>query len=451
MEENLKEPMSYGKTLEYIDHLRSYGVVPGLENMRNLCAKLQEPQDALTFIHIAGTNGKGSILCLLTAALKEAGFRTGSYSSPELVDFRDMIRVNGKALSKAKLCRYMTRIKELCQELVEEGKPHPTLFEVETALAFWHFKELKCDIVVLETGMGGELDATNVVKNTAVAVFSSISPDHIGVLGKNLCEIAWTKSGIIKPGSKVVSDVQQPEVLDEIRERCRQQNTSLTVMDPDGLKRGKSTLKKQVFSYKERKGMEISLAGCYQVENAATALDTLDALSRCGYPVPERAVRKGFLEALWPGRFQVLSQNPLFIADGAHNADAALKLAQSIRYYLDGRKIILIMGVLRDKDRKALIEAVCPLASHILTVSTPGSRGLSACELAGEIKERYQCVSALDSVEEAVEISILMAGAGAAAAVVAFGSLSYLGRLIGAVEKRKPHEGVGKVRKSQNG
>lgn len=429
-----EKEMSFVETMEYIDSLRAYGVVPGLDNMRRLCARLENPQDDLKFVHIAGTNGKGSVLCFLSAVLAQAGYRVGSYSSPAVADYRDTIQTGGRMISRAWLCRGMTRICAACRALVEAGYPHPTLFEAQTALAFLYFKEKKCDIVVLETGMGGELDATNIVKNTVVSVFTPVSMDHVGVLGNSLAQIAWTKSGIIKAKGRAVSSQQEPEALEAIRLRCREQNAPLTVTDLKALVKKKSTLAKQTFSYGERKNLEISLAGRYQTENAALAIEALDVLSECGYPVTDKALRAGLLGARWPGRFQILGTNPLFIADGAHNEDAAGRLADTLGFYFRGEKLIYIMGMLRDKDHEAVIKQTCPLAGTVLTVPTPGERGLSAYELAGEVMKYHGDVTALDSVEEAVEIAYMLSGG--KTPVIAFGSLSYLGKLMETVDNR---------------
>lgn len=426
--------MSYRETLEYIDSLQVYGSVPGLDNIRNLCEKLGNPQDDLKFVHIAGTNGKGSVLCFVSTVLKKAGYRTGRYVSPTIFDYRERIQINGRMISQKDLCTYMTRMREVCEELTQEGKTHPTPFEIETALAFCYFKEKKCDIVVLETGMGGELDATNVIKNTLVAVFASISHDHMKFLGDTLEEIAKVKSGIIKQGSIAVTVRQMPEVMQVLLQKCEEVGVPLIIADPGKASGVKSRVGKQRFSYGERKDISISLMGRYQIDNAVTSLEVLKVLKEKGFPVSEKALYQGFSEAVWPGRFEMLSGKPVFIADGAHNRDGAKRLADSIRFYFTNRRIIYIMGILRDKEQEEIIEATCSLADQILTVPTSGSRGLSSYELACEVKKFHPRVTALDSVEEAVELSFLMADKDTV--IIAFGSLSYLGKLITAVRDR---------------
>ncbi len=426
--------MNYTEVTEYVESLQGLGIVPGLSNIMNLCEKLGNPQKDLSFVHIAGTNGKGSVLAFVSTILKTAGYRTGRYISPTIFEYRERIQVNGRMISKEALCRLMERVKEACDALVEEGKPHPTPFEVETALAFLYFKEKKCDIVVLETGMGGEQDATNLIENTLVCALVSISLDHMGILGDTLEKIALQKAGIIKKGCHVVSAPQADEVVRVIQEKCKEQQASLTIADMESLKKKKSTLSKQQFSYGSYKDLEISLIGRYQMENAAIAVEVIKALAGKGYPVSEKALRKGLLETDWPGRFDLLLKKPVFIADGAHNRDGAKRLAECIEFYFTNRRIIYIMGMLRDKEQEEVISATYPFASQILTVPTGGGRGTTSYELAQKVQQYHGNVTALDSVEEAVELSLLMADKDTV--IIAFGSLSFLGKLMTVVKNR---------------
>ena len=419
MQTDEKKMMTYQETMDYIDSLQSGGIVPGLDNIRALCEKLGNPQDALSFVHIAGTNGKGSVLCLVSSVLKQAGYRTGRYISPTIFDYRERFQIGERPISKKDLCLYMTRLKEACEELKAEGNSQPTPFEVETALAFLYFKEKDCDIVVLETGMGGRLDATNIIQNTLVAVFASISLDHMRFLGNTLAEIAEEKAGIIKPGCSAVSAPQKKEVLSVLRAACEKQKVSLDVADPGNLKKIKSTIKGQRFSYGKYQDLMITLAGRYQLDNALTALLALQQLSEKGFPVKEKDIYKGFAEGTWPGRFEVIGQKPL---------------------YFTNKRIIYIIGMLRDKEQEEILKVTCPYAEQILTVSTEGSRGLTSYELALKAKGFHQNVTCTDSVEEAIELAYLMADKDTV--IVAFGSLSYLGKLITAVRNGKKGQAV---------
>lgn len=429
-----KEQMTYEQAMEYMDDLQSYGSVPGLTSIINLCEKLGNPQERLKFVHIAGTNGKGSTLAFISEILKEAGYRVGRYISPTIFEYRERIQVNGRMITKKDLCRLMTEVKDACEALVRERKAHPTPFEVETALSFLYFVEKECDIVVLETGLGGEQDATNLIQNTLVAVLASVSMDHMGILGNSLSEIAMQKAGIIKDGCRVVSTLQETEVQTVIEEKCRQYNVPLMIADGSRATKIKSTLEKQRFSYGKYKDAEISLIGRYQIHNAVLAIEAVESLSLCGYPVSEKAVYAGLKKAVWPGRFQLLCKKPVFIADGAHNRDGAARLAQSVEFYFTNKRIIYIMGILRDKEQEEIIRQTYSYAQQILTVPTKGARGTSSYELACEVSRYCGNVTALDSVQEAVELSFLMADKDTV--IIAFGSLSYLGELITTVENR---------------
>lgn len=428
--------MNYKQAMEYIGFLQLLGSVPGLDNIVNLCERLGNPQDSLKFIHIAGTNGKGSVSAYLSSVLSCAGYKVGSYNSPTIRDYRERICVNGRMISQKKLCELLGHVKEACDAMKEEGLSHPTAFEVETALGFLYFKEKKCDYVILECGMGGKLDATNLVTTTEVAVFTPISRDHMGFLGESLEEIARQKAGIIKPGCRVVSAQQTEEAARVIEEVSRGQQTEPVFVQNEDASQIRYGLEKQSFLYRGQQSVEISLAGQYQIENALLALKVIDVLREEGVKIGDRAIEKGFAGANWPGRFQLLSKKPYFIVDGAHNEDGARKLAQSIRFYFTNKKIIYIMGILKDKEYDKIIALTAPFATHIITIKTPDNpRAMDAYELAQAVMEHHGSVTAAGSPEEAVEMSYLLADKDSV--IVAFGSLSYLGRMMDIMEKRQ--------------
>lgn len=423
--------MNYEETLEYIASLNAYGIVPGLGNITELCRRLEEPQDTLSFVHIAGSNGKGSVLAFVSTILKCAGYKVGRYCSPTIFEYRERIQVNGRAITKKALCELTESVKMVCEEMVAEGLPHPTPFEVETAVAFLYFKECGCDIVVLEVGMGGREDATNLIKNTKVAVLTPISMDHMQFLGKTLKEIAWQKTGIIKNTCYVVSAAQEKDCMQAIEDEAAAKGCMVTVA-------GESTkvkygLLKQKFSYRDATGqkfadLEITLAGKHQIDNAALAVEVIGKLADCGYPVTEKQLRKGLLETVWPGRFQVLSEKPYYIIDGAHNEDAAKKLAESIRFYFTNKRIIYIIGILRDKEYEKVIAETYAYADQIITITSPDNpRALNALDLAQTVREYHPNVTAAGSLEEAVEMAYLLAGKDDV--IISFGSLSYLGAM----------------------
>ena len=420
----------------FIEELQGYGSVPGLDSICELCRRLGNPQDALSFVHIAGTNGKGSILLLVSEACREAKIRVGRYISPTISDYRERFQINSRMITKKALYSYLERLKEVCDKMVEAGFRHPTSFEVETALAFLYFKEQNCDLVVLEAGMGGLGDATNLITTTKVAVLASISMDHMAFLGKSLKEIAHQKAGIIKEGARVVAYPSPKEALEEIERMCLSQNISdnkYKVTDASAIMQPKYGLAKQSFSYGAYKKMELGLIGKHQLVNASVALDVIDALREAGYEIPEVCVRKAFREAKWPGRMEIIAKKPYFVLDGAHNEDAARKLAESIRFYFTNRRIIYIMGILKDKEYEKIIALTHSFADQIITVKTPNNqRAMDAYELAREVSAYHSRVTAVDSLEEAVEVSYLLADKDTV--ILAFGSLSFLGDLKKIVE-----------------
>ncbi len=429
--------MKYAQALEYLEKVKKYGVVLGLETTMELCRRLGNPQDDLKFIHIAGTNGKGSILAYVSTVLKEAGYKTGRYDvSPRMRDYREMIQVNGRMITKKAVGELTELVRAAADSMVEDGFSHPTVVEMETAMGFLYFKQMGCQIVVLETGLGGLLDATNVVKNTLVAAFASISMDHMDFLGKTLESIAKQKAGIIKPGCKVVTGCQDAAVMAVLSENTKYNKCDFIIADAEKATKVKYGVAKQQFDYGELKNVEITLAGQCQIANCITAIEVIKALEPFGFPVSEKALRTGLKETRWDGRFTVLQKHPLFIVDGAHNRDAAKKLADSLRFYFTNKRIIYIMGVLRDKEYDKVIEETFSLADQIITLTPPDNpRALPAYELAVAVKDFHPNVTCVDSVEEAVEIAGLLAGKDDV--IVAFGSLTYLGRVMDIVEKKK--------------
>lgn len=428
--------MKYEQAKEYLEEInKEKGMVFGLDCCRELCRRVGDPQERLAFVHIAGTNGKGSIAAYISTVLQEGGYRTGLYTSPTIRDYRERIRVNGRNITKKAVGEWMERLQKAAGEMVEAGFRQPTVFELETVMAFLHFAKEKCQIVVLETGLGGTEDATNVITHTLAAVFASISRDHMAILGNTLEEIAEKKAGIIKPGCTVVTGIQQPEALQVLRTAAEKKNCPFVLADSRLAANTKYGILKQQFDYKERKKMVISLAGTWQIANCITALEALQVLGKKGFPVSEEKLRAGLLKTRWDGRFTVLQKKPLLIADGAHNEDAAGKLADSIRFYFTNRRIIYIMGVLKDKEYEKIVRETYALAEHIITVTPPENpRALPAYELAKVASMYHTKVTSTDSVEEALEVAELLAGK--EDVIIAFGSLSYLGRLMDAVDKR---------------
>lgn len=431
------------QAMEYIASISGTGIRPGLESIRELCRRLGEPQKNVKFVHVAGTNGKGSALAYLSTILVCEGYRVGRYLSPTIREYRERIQVNQRMITKKALGEGMGLISQICDEMVKDGFAQPTAFEVETALAFWYFQERNCDVVVLETGMGGSLDATNVIEGTLVEMIVSIGMDHMKFLGDTLEKIATQKAGIIKEGSIVVCMDQKPQVLEVIREIAQVKKADFRVSEYGKATKVRYGLEKQSFSYRGLDKLEISLAGQFQIANAALAVDACMALREKGVWVSEKAIRQGLAQTRWAGRLTVLGKHPLFLADGAHNEDAAQKLAKSIEFYFTNRRIIYIMGVLQDKEYDKIIELTSGYADQIITVTPPNNpRALPALELAKEIAKVHPKVTAAESLEEAVEMARLLAGKNDV--ILAFGSLSYLGKLMDIVGYEEKN--VSKVR-----
>lgn len=429
--------MNYQEAMEYVESLNRYGCVPGLSSIRQLCARLHDPQDKLKFVHIAGTNGKGSVLAYVSTILQEAGCKVGRYISPALTDYRERFQINGKMIPKNQFGGYLERVKAAAEQMEAEGLPHPTQFEVDTALAFLYFLDKKCDIVVLETGMGGLMDATNLIRTTVCAVLASISMDHMTALGSSLTEIAQQKAGIIKENCIVVSCGQKEEVMQVIRQEAKRCGCPLRIADVSDAKRVKYGLLKQRFTYGKHENLEITLAGQYQIANAVLAVKVSEALMEAGFSIPDKALREGLLKTRWPGRFTVMGRNPLFVIDGAHNEDAASVLVKSIKFYFSHKKIIYIMGILADKEYDKIIKITAPYAEQIITVTPPHNRrALGGYELAQAVREYHSSVTVADSLQESVEMSCLLAGGEKNTVVIVFGSLSFLGEMMDIIEHR---------------
>ncbi len=336
-------------------------------------------------------------------------------------------------MEREALARLVTEIAAAAEAMEREKGMHPTVFEIETALAFLYFREKQCDVVVLETGMGGLLDATNVVTTTVMEVIASISMDHMGFLGNTLAEIAENKAGIIKPHTQVVTMRQRPEAAEVLERVSRERGCTLHVADDSKAQDIRYGYETQQFSYGGYERLEISLAGVYQIPNAVLAVEALKVLKGIGWRITEEALRAGLKKTAWRGRFTVVFHDPLVIIDGAHNRDAALTLKKSLELYFTNRHLLYIMGVFKDKEYEEIAKITAPLSHHIITVETPGNpRALPAEELLAVVKKYQPSSEPADSIEEAVRKSLQMAEK--EDVIIAFGSLSFLGEVTRALE-----------------
>lgn len=409
--------MKYEEACEYMDSLNTRGIKPGLETMQSLLKALNNPEHKLKFIHIAGTNGKGSVAMFIYEILRAQGYRTGLYSSPQVFNPLEIIRINGRNISKADYS-------ELVETVAGVNSMGATRFEVETAIAFLYFAQKECDYVVLETGMGGSLDATNVVTNTIMSVITSVGMDHVQFLGNSLRSIALNKAGIIKENSKVVYINSNDDAEKAITETSESKNTECRKVETSRISRIKYGAGATSFSYK---GIDasIKMAGVYQVFNASLAIEAAKWLSEAGTLITDKAIIKGLNTAVNPGRFEIIHKKPYIVLDGAHNVPAAQVLRESLSIYFTKQKYIYIMGMFRDKNTDEVISMMAPLAKHIITVTLPNrERSLSAYELAAKVSEVNPMVTSADSIYEACELAGLMADKDTC--IVVFGSLSHL-------------------------
>ncbi len=418
--------MTENQLQQFLEDASKRGSVPGLDGIKKLLDLMGNPEQRLKTVHIAGTNGKGSVLAYVSSMLEKAGYKTGKYSSPAIVQYREIIQVNSRNISKKSLLEGMELIKNTCEQMVSEGYPHPTTFEIETALAFWYFDMKKCDICIIETGMGGLLDATNVIPAPIVSVLTSISMDHMSFLGNTIEEIAGNKAGIIKKGSVTVSAPQLPEVEGVLSDVAGKNNVALTyASEAEPRKCDRYSL---VCDYGKYKRIKSSLLGAHQLINIPVAIETAECLRRAGYKLSDENIYEGIQTAQWFGRFSVVCTKPLIIADGAHNEKAADLLMKSVDMYIKNMPLIYIMGMFRDKEYEKVIDITCKRAAHVITVATPDNpRALPALELAEAVKKVNDNVTAASSVEEAMEMAKLLAGN--KCAILTFGSLSFLGRI----------------------
>ena len=425
--------MNYQESREYIDKItREIPSVLGLEHMRELMKRLGNPQDDLKYVHVAGTNGKGSVIAFLYSALSGARYRIGRYVSPTLYSYRGRMEVSGSRISREDFAAYITQVSDVIAAMTKDGYPHPTAFEIETAVAFLFFKKENCDLVLLEVGMGGNLDATNIIKNTLLAVLVSISMDHMSFLGNTLAQIAEKKAGIIIDGCRVVTARQKPEAMQVIERISREHGTKCTIADASEAEVLKESCLGQTIRYRGEE-YEIPLAGVYQKENAVVALNALKVLDELGFSTAAEQKKEGLRTVNWNGRFTVICKKPLFVVDGAHNPAAADMMAASIEHYFKGKRIIYIMGVFADKDYRSVIQKTAHFADRILTIQTPDNiRALPAGELAKTVSEYNPNVQAMDTIKDAVEEAFSLAGE--QDVIIAFGSLSFIGEMTDIVE-----------------
>ena len=423
--------MGIKETLDYIHSVKWQGSKPGLERTRELLSLLGNPEKRLKFVHIAGTNGKGSTAAVISSVLREAGYRTGLFISPYITCFNERMQVDGAYISDCDLERLTDEIRPFADAM----KDPPTEFELITALAMKYFLFKNCDIVVLETGMGGELDSTNVIGTPEVAVITAIGYDHVKELGPTLADIARAKAGIIKKNGDVAiyGGVAEAEAESESESEAEAEAVFARVAEEMGARLRKAdfsritnrrlSLEGICFNFEPYGEVRLPLAGAYQPENAALAVTALEILRGKGYGISDEDVISGLASVKWPGRFEVLGRDPVFILDGAHNPQGIAATADSLRRHFGGKKVVFVVGVMADKEVDAMMKHIAPLARAFIAVRPDYYRAMDENELAS-ILSRYDApISAFNTVSEGVAEAVKMAGEGGV--VCALGSLYF--------------------------
>lgn len=384
--------------IAYLTQPRWQTISLGLERTVELLERLGNPQNSLRFVHVAGTNGKGSTCSFVATIMQEAGYRTGLFTSPELYCFEDRIRVDGSNITHEALCE----ISEVVRSAAEQMDEHPSEFELLTAVAFLYFAKMACEIVVCEVGLGGRLDSTNVLQAPEVCAITPVSIDHCAYLGNTLAEIASEKAGIIKPGCAVVCAPQAPEVLKVITQAAQAAQAKLTLVDE-----AKLSGTPLEFSYRSRSGLSLSpkMQAPYQLVNAACALDVIDSLVGLRWEISEDAVRCGLAKATWAGRFEIVSEEPLIIFDGAHNVAGMQALACALNEKYPNHYKLVVAGVLEDKDYQAMAVELDSFANEIIAVAPPNRRALDAKQFANVLRscdpnsEQVSSISSTQTIE----------------------------------------------------
>lgn len=418
--------MDFLEAQNYLEKVRSQkGIVLGLDTMRHLMAKLNNPQDKVKFIQVAGTNGKGSTAAYLTSILSEAGIKVGRYTSPAVFSSTEQYFACGSCISESEYAKGMTAVAEAAASLDGET---PTAFEQETALAFWYFAKKGCELAILEAGLGGDMDATNIVTTTVCSIITSISMDHCRILGNKISEIAAHKAGIIKPGAPIICIEQKEDAMEPIRAAAKAADTPLYEVHRDEVRQIFSDKRESIVFFREFENLHLKMLGSCQPENAALAVQAASVLSR-SYPIEKKHIYDGIEKTRWGGRFELHSGSPDIILDGAHNPDGIRRLRESVNQMFGAVPICYVCGVLADKDYEKEIEILFGRASNVFTVTPPSPRAMKSTDLKAAIKKRFSQLKVIsfdseDGIEKAMEAAVSQNNP-----VVVCGTLTILARV----------------------
>lgn len=418
--------MDFLEAQNYLEKVRSQkGIVLGLDTMRHLMAKLNNPQDKVKFIQVAGTNGKGSTAAYLTSILSEAGIKVGRYTSPAVFSSTEQYFACGSCISESEYAKGMTAVAEAAASLDGET---PTAFEQETALAFWYFAKKGCELAILEAGLGGDMDATNIVTTTVCSIITSISMDHCRILGNKISEIAAHKAGIIKPGAPIICIEQKEDAMEPIRAAAKAADTPLYEVHRDEVRQIFSDKRESIVFFREFENLHLKMLGSCQPENAALAVQAASVLSS-SYPIEKKHIYDGIEKTRWGGRFELHSGSPDIILDGAHNPDGIRRLRESVNQMFGAVPICYVCGVLADKDYEKEIEILFGRASNVFTVTPPSPRAMKSTDLKAAIKKRFSQLKVTsfdseDGIEKAMEAAVSQNNP-----VVVCGTLTILARV----------------------
>lgn len=406
--------MNYNQIIDFIDNKMNYGCKPGLETILYLLELLGNPHQGLKVVHVAGTNGKGSTTAMVSNVLTCAGYKTGMYTSPHLYSIRERMIINGEEITESDFVKYAEIVIEKMELMKSTGKNEPTQFELITAMAFLYFYEKQVDLLVLEVGLGGALDATNVV-NSILSIVTSISYDHTEILGDTIEKIALEKAGIIKRNS---STILYPQLYDGaervVEEVCINKNVKLTKVKRNFGKLKDFEKYMQIFDYANEDvnicGLRLPLIGDHQILNACTSITALLELRNLGYKINDGHIRIGLETVKWPCRLSIVKTEPLIIIDGAHNEDGIDSLRNALEKYFNDKKIILLIGMLKDKNYEYASQKLAPLATKVVTTTPESPRALKAEHLAKTMEEHSNNVISIDNLSDAIVYAVSQAG-----------------------------------------
>lgn len=415
--------MDYKDAIDYIHSTLWRGSRLGLVRMKELANSMSNPQKDMKFIHIAGTNGKGSTAAMLSNILTSCGYKTGLFTSPYVTNFTERIQINGKPIPEEALARET----EFVRPFAEKMQDKPTEFELVTAIALSYFKHSECDIVILEVGMGGALDSTNVIDVPEIAIITSIGLDHMQQLGSTIEDIAYTKAGIIKSGGQVISYGGDDSVRAVISSVCEEKHAQLSWADFDSITFKGQSGSLQIFDFGQYKDLELSLLGSYQLKNAALVLGCVNILRQKGWDITDHAVREGLKTVNWPGRFELLSDSPVFLLDGAHNPDGTSAAADSLKAVYPDKKFVFLTGVMADKDVESLFAPLIDIAECFITVTPDNPRSMPSDKLSMILKSMSANALSCPTIDSGINTAIDIAGTDGA--ICAIGSLYMAGAI----------------------